>query len=236
MHLAATQVRMCVKNYECVVTFMLPSAFAYLTISFNLTRVAAASLVFRHHLRNTNQSQSRRKDFFSNKWLWGCFPMDLWTSQKSSRKSFTLCLCPAKESLTLTFLDWLNWVLTAPRRDGLVRLLEDTGLDDWTTTLVAACTNEAAINVGIFNGVVPKHRQLATVGDSLVHILCTAHTLENCLKSVDRKVPNCETFNRCVVKLMQFYLQKKVEQKQKCYTEEAVWRKWDPLCKTGYVS
>lgn len=113
-------------------------------------------------------------------------------------------------------------MLTAPRRDGLVRLLEDTGLDDWTTTLVAACTNEAAINVGIFNGVVPKHRQLATVGDSLVHILCTAHTLENCLKSVDRKVPNCETFNRCVVKLMQFYLQKKVEQKQKCYTEEAV--------------
>ena len=38
--------------------------------------------------------------------------------------------------------------------------------------------------------------------------LCTADTLENCAKSADRNVPYCETFNRCVVKLLQFYLQK----------------------------
>ena len=41
-----------------------------------------------------------------------------------------------------------------------------------------------------------------------MHILCTAHTLENCAKSADRNVPYCETFNRSVVKLLQFYLQK----------------------------
>lgn len=68
--------------------------------------------------------------------------------------------------------------------DGLVNLFRATGLDDW------------------------QLRQLATVGDSLVHILCTAHTLENCAKSADRRVPYCEMFNRSVVKLLQYYLQK----------------------------
>lgn len=92
--------------------------------------------------------------------------------------------------------------------DRLVRLFQDTGLDDWTTKLVAVCTDGAAVNVGMYNGVVPKLRRLAAVGDSLVHILCTAHTLENCAKSADRNVPYCETFNRSVVKLLQFYLQK----------------------------
>lgn len=92
--------------------------------------------------------------------------------------------------------------------DGLVRLFQDTGLDDWATKLVAVCTDGAAVNVGIYNGVVPKLRQLAAIGDSLVHVLCTAHTLENCAKSADRNVPYCETFNQCVVKLLKFYLQK----------------------------
>ncbi len=41
-----------------------------------------------------------------------------------------------------------------------------------------------------------------------MHILCTAHTLENCAKSADRTVPYCETFNHSVVKLLSFYLQK----------------------------
>ncbi|CAM4610200.1 unnamed protein product [Leuciscus chuanchicus] len=72
--------------------------------------------------------------------------------------------------------------------DGLVRLFQDIGLDDWTTKLVAVCTDGAAVNVGMYNGVVPKLRRLAVVGDSLVHILCTAHTLENCAKSADRNV------------------------------------------------
>ncbi|KAG7455573.1 hypothetical protein JOB18_022097 [Solea senegalensis] len=66
----------------------------------------------------------------------------------------------------------------------------------------------AAVNVGVYNGVVPKLRRLAAVGDTLVHILCTAHTLENCAKAADRNVPYCETFNSSVVKLLQFYLQK----------------------------
>ncbi|KAM7396176.1 hypothetical protein PAMP_019237 [Pampus punctatissimus] len=92
--------------------------------------------------------------------------------------------------------------------DRLVRLFQDTGLDDWATKLVAVCTDGAAVNVGIYNSVVPKLRQLAAVGDSLVHVLCTTHTLENCAKSADRNVPYCETFNQCVVKLLKFYLQK----------------------------
>ncbi|TNN51963.1 hypothetical protein EYF80_037870 [Liparis tanakae] len=92
--------------------------------------------------------------------------------------------------------------------DGLVRHFQGTGLDDWTTKLVALCTDGAAVNVGMYNGVVPKLRQLATVGDSLVHILFTAYTLENCAKSADRNVPYCETFNCSVGKLLQFYLQK----------------------------
>ena len=35
-----------------------------------------------------------------------------------------------------------------------------------------------------------------------------AHTLENCAESADRMVPYCDTFNRSVVKLLSFYLQK----------------------------
>lgn len=92
--------------------------------------------------------------------------------------------------------------------NGLVRLFLDTGLDDWVTKLVAVCTDGAAVNVGMYNGVVPKLRQRVAVGDSLVHILCTAHTLENCAKSADRSVPYCDTFNRSVVRLLQFYLQR----------------------------
>ncbi|CAL8373520.1 unnamed protein product [Arctogadus glacialis] len=73
--------------------------------------------------------------------------------------------------------------------DGLVRLFQDTGLDDWTTKLVAVCSDGAAVNFGVYNGVVPKLQRLAAVGDSFVHVLCTAHTLENWVKSADRNVP-----------------------------------------------
>lgn len=92
--------------------------------------------------------------------------------------------------------------------DGLVRLFQDTGLDDWTTKSIAVCTDRVAFNVGVYNSIVPKLWQLAVVGDSLVYILCTTHTLENCAKSADRNVPYRKTFNRSVVKLLQFYLQK----------------------------
>ncbi|TNN75622.1 hypothetical protein EYF80_014172 [Liparis tanakae] len=33
--------------------------------------------------------------------------------------------------------------------DGLVRLFQDTGLDDWANKLVAVCTDGAAVNVGM---------------------------------------------------------------------------------------
>ncbi|KAG9280288.1 hypothetical protein AMEX_G21 [Astyanax mexicanus] len=92
--------------------------------------------------------------------------------------------------------------------DGLVKLFQDACLDDWRTKLVAVCTDGAAVNVGVYNGVVPKLKGLVVIGDNLVHILCTAHTLENCAKSADRKVPYCKTFNQSVVRLLQFYLQK----------------------------
>lgn len=84
-----------------------------------------------------------------------------------------------------------------------MRLFQDTSLDDWTTELVPVCTD--CVNVGMYNDIVPKLRQLAAVGDSLVHILCTAHTLKNCLKSADRNFTNCETFSS--------FICKKVEQK-----------------------
>lgn len=109
-----------------------------------------------------------------------------------------MCLCPITDFLGLIELGAHRTAQAIT--DGLVRLFQDTGLDDWTTKLVAVCTDRAAVNVGIYNGVVPKLRQLAAVGDSVVHILCTAHTLENCAKSADRNVPYCETFNRSVVK------------------------------------
>ena len=44
-------------------------------------------------------------------------------------------------------------------------------------------------------------------------LVCSGNlTLDNCAKSADYNVPNCETFNRSMVKLLKFYLQK-VEQK-----------------------
>ena len=39
-------------------------------------------------------------------------------------------------------------------------------LDHWTTKLVAVCTDGVAVNVGMYNGIVPKLRRLAAVGDS----------------------------------------------------------------------
>ncbi len=60
----------------------------------------------------------------------------------------------------------------------------------WMT--LAVWTDGAAVNVGMYNGIVANLRQLAAVGDSLVHILCTAHTLEICARSADCKVPYCE--------------------------------------------
>lgn len=55
MHIAGTQVRMGNKNQECVVTLVLPNAFAYLTISFpSLTSVVC------HHL-NIQKTTSIRQ-------------------------------------------------------------------------------------------------------------------------------------------------------------------------------
>lgn len=56
------------------------------------------------------------------------------------------------------------------------------GLDEWKTKLAAVCTDGAAVNVGMCKGIVPELRQLAAVGDSLVHILCTSRRLENWAK------------------------------------------------------
>ncbi len=39
--------------------------------------------------------------------------------------------------------------------EGLVKLFQDTGLDNWKTKLVAVCTDRAAVNAGMCNGVVP---------------------------------------------------------------------------------
>ena len=115
-----------------------------------------------------------------------------------------------KGEFTLDFLGLIE--LSADRTvqaitNGLVRLFQDTGLDDWTTKSVAVNTDGAAVNVGVYNGVLPKLRQLAAV-DSLVHILCTTHTLEDCAKSADHNVPYCKTFNCSVIKLLQFYSHK----------------------------
>ncbi|KAM3867758.1 piwi-like protein 1 [Diretmus argenteus] len=74
--------------------------------------------------------------------------------------------------------------------DGLVQLFQECGLaEEWQTKLVSVCTDGAAVNVGVYNGVIPKLRQKVVIGDSLVHILCTSHTLENSAKSADRMVP-----------------------------------------------
>ena len=110
--------------------------------------------------------------------------------------------------------------------DGLVQLFHACGLAEWKTKLVSVCTDGAAANVGIYNGVVPKLRQIVDIGDSLVHILCTAHTLENCAKSADRAVPYCESFNQSIVKLLSFYLQKggakRIAQLKKICEEEGI--------------
>ncbi len=39
--------------------------------------------------------------------------------------------------------------------EGLVKLFQGTGLDNWKTKLVAVCTDRAAVNAGMCNGVVP---------------------------------------------------------------------------------
>lgn len=74
--------------------------------------------------------------------------------------------------------------------------------------VVSVCTDGAAVNIGMYNGVVPKLHQMVDIRDYLVHILCSAHTLRNCGKSSDRTVPYCESFNQSTVKLLSLYLQK----------------------------
>lgn len=112
-------------------------------------------------------------------------------------------------------LDFLGLINLGAQRtaqdivDGLVQLFHDCGLaDEWRTKLVSVCTDGAPVNVGKYSGVIPKLRERVVIGDALVHILCTAHTLENCAKSADRMVPYCESSNRSVVKVLCFYLQK----------------------------
>lgn len=62
-----------------------------------------------------------------------CFLMNQRTSQTLSMKLFTLFMCPATESLPLTFWDLIE--LGGNRNaqaitDGLVRRFHDTGLND----------------------------------------------------------------------------------------------------------
>ena len=137
--------------------------------------------------------------------------MDLRISRKTEQEIVYIVCVSSNGEISSDFVGLIE--LGADRTaqaitDGLVRLFQDKGLDDWTTKLVAVCSDGATVNVGVYNGVVPKLRRLAAVGDSLVHVLRTAHTLENCAKSADCNVPYCETFNRAVVRLLQFYLQK----------------------------
>lgn len=110
--------------------------------------------------------------------------------------------------------------------DGLVQLFHACRLTDWKMKLVSVCTDGAAVNVGMYNGVIPKLRQMVNIGDSLVHILCTAHTLENCAKSADRAVPYCESFNQATVKLLSFYLKKggakRIAQLKRICTEKGI--------------
>ena len=66
------------------------------------------------------------------------------------------------------------------------------------------------------------------IGDSLVHILCTAQTLDNCAKSADLMVGllYCEYFNCSAVRLLSFYLQKggakRTAELQKICTENGI--------------
>lgn len=110
--------------------------------------------------------------------------------------------------------------------DGLEQLFNASGLTEWKKKLVSVCSDGAAVNVGAYNGVVSKLRQMVDIGDSLVHILCTAHTLENCAKSADRAVPYCESFNKSIVTLLSFYLKKggakRIAQLQKICEEKDI--------------
>ncbi|KAG7524838.1 hypothetical protein JOB18_017559 [Solea senegalensis] len=63
--------------------------------------------------------------------------------------------------------------------DALVRLFQD--LDDWTTNRRGCCQRRYLQE--------RCAKTLAAAGDSLEHILCTAHTLENCAKAADRNFP-----------------------------------------------
>ncbi|KAM7388965.1 hypothetical protein PAMP_022966 [Pampus punctatissimus] len=95
---------------------------------------------------NTNRSQSRRKDFFQK----SGFKMCSGLNRNDERTEMRCKLCRSHPHL-------------ADKTDRLVRLFQDTCLDDWATKLVAVCTDGAAVNVRIYNGVVPKLRQLAAV-------------------------------------------------------------------------
>ena len=81
----------------------------------------------------------------------------------------------------------MNWELAEPQAiaDGPVKLYRRQRLRSLDDRVGAVCKDRAAVDVGMYNRVMPKLRQLAAVGDSPVHILCPAHTLENCDKSGD---------------------------------------------------
>lgn len=85
-------------------------------------------------------------------------------------------------------------------------------------SFVTVCTDRAAVNIGTYNSG-PKLRQLVAVGNSLVHILCTAHTLENCTKSADHNVPYCETSFHGQAAAVLFT---KAWSKKHCSTEDTV--------------
>lgn len=154
-------------------------------------------------------------------WIW------IWGHHKKREGN---CLhCVRVQQRRLSWTDCTGcWPKDTGHNRWFVRLFQDTGLDDWATKLVVVCTDEAAVNMGMYNSVVLKLWQLAAVGDSRAHLLCPAHILENCLKSAEHNIPYWETFNRSVVKLLQF-LCKKVEQKTKLHWRSCVTKMGSPL-------
>lgn len=63
--------------------------------------------------------------------------------------------------------------------NGLVQLFHACGLEDERKMkLVSMCTDGAGVNVGVYNRVIPKLRQMIAIGDFLVHILCSPHLRE----------------------------------------------------------
>ena len=176
--------------------------------------VRVASFTWRGHTDHAEHCLHHQRGVTSKVavcWIYGAAFWWVWGHNKNWAGNHLHCVCVQQQRVYLG-LSWTDWTGCCPNRAGHNKQTCETfpghrlGCLYWK--LVAVCTDGAAVKVGVYNCILPKLWQLAAVGDSLVHILCTTHTLENCAKLTDRNVPYCETFNCYVVKLLQFYLQK----------------------------